>query len=209
MLSSGVLVVQHGVVLYCGASLPEQFAGAKVIEVDMLFPGFVDIHCHGYGGTQNVLTYWTKPGASLEYAARHCTTSILATLTLPGSGPCCMEEAVSGEEKSKEGCGESPLIDPEVASVLNDTVGKRLPGCCILEGIHLEGPVVADLGGLPQSEQDMALDRFRQLLDALPFLRMMTISPTMELRAVSGNIVTVVSTELSGFGHCTGRTAYL
>ena len=32
-------------------------------------------------------------------------------------------------------------------------IGKVLPGCAVCEGIHAEGPIVADYGGLPISER--------------------------------------------------------
>ena len=30
-------------------------------------------------------------------------------------------------------------------------MGKAFPGSAVLEGVHAEGPLVADLGGLPSS----------------------------------------------------------
>lgn len=43
-----------------------------------------------------------------------------------------------------------------------------------------QGPIVNDLGGLPPSHQDMSLTEFQSLLDSMPSLRMMTISPHLE-----------------------------
>ena len=48
-------------------------------------------------------------------------------------------------------------------------------------GIHAEGPIIATLGGLPQSDAHMPLDEFCKLLDALgPALRVMTIAPSVD-----------------------------
>jgi N-acetylglucosamine-6-phosphate deacetylase len=80
------------------------------------------------------------------------------------------------------------VLDDDVAAALVANVGVIRPGCAVLEGIHSEGPVVADLGGLPPSEQDMAISRFQRLCDRLdPMLRVMTISPSKEARPGSGS----------------------
>ena len=92
-------------------------------------------------------------------------------------------------------------------------VGKSFPGCAVLEGIHAEGPFVADVGGLPSAPsykvqgshnpmiltvylravlrmhyaptpQDMSLADFRKFVDSIPELRVMTISPSLEAARV-------------------------
>ena len=40
--------------------------------------------------------------------------------------------------------------------------------------------MVNDLGGLPPSQQDISLTEFHSLLDSMPSLRVMTISPHLE-----------------------------
>ena len=40
--------------------------------------------------------------------------------------------------------------------------------------------MVNDLGGLPPSHQDLTLTEFQSLLDSMPSLRMMTISPHLD-----------------------------
>ena len=38
----------------------------NIYETDYIIPGFVDIHNHGLGGTDDILDYWTNPGFPLE-----------------------------------------------------------------------------------------------------------------------------------------------
>lgn len=63
--------------------------------------------------------------------------------------------------------------------VLSDSCGKTGHGA-VLEGIHSEGPVVNDLGGLPPSHHNISLREFQSLLDSMPCLRTMTISPHLD-----------------------------
>lgn len=44
----------------------------------------------------------------------------------------------------------------------------------------LQGPIITDLGGLPGSYNEMTLDEFERLLDKMPHLKIMTISPHAE-----------------------------
>ena len=46
--------------------------------------------------------------------------------------------------------------------------------------LALQGPIVNDLGAMPPTKQDMSLTEFEKLLDAMPHLRVMTISPHLE-----------------------------
>jgi hypothetical protein len=195
--------------------------------------GFVDIHNHGVGGTDNVTTYWTNPQFTLHECAKRGTTSMLATLVVPAvtteralgssqssaSAPASAAPAASGgaggsgaggaggagagggggggastaatpaPPSDSSGCEScvcsvprAPLSDsddivpPQLASV----VGVVLDDCAVCEGVHAEGPIIADYGGLPLSETRMPLPRFRALLDRMPGLRVMTISPSVD-----------------------------
>lgn len=63
----------------------------------------------------------------------------------------------------------------------NPQSNKIRTGCCI--GIHAEGPVVADLGGLPPSEcQRLSIGEFEHLVKLMQpcGLRMMTIAPSID-----------------------------
>ena len=100
--------------------------------------GFVDIHNHGVGGgdgkAADVVEYWADPSVTCRRVVQAGTTSVFATLTFPG-GPGSKEEAQT----------------QAVVDALELVVGKAFPGSAVLEGIHAEGPLVADLGGLPSS----------------------------------------------------------
>ena len=125
-------------------------------------PGFVDIHNHGAGSSaSDIIEAWLNPQEVLTHMAHVGTTSCLATITLP---------SVSHE------------LNCRVLHVLSDTISKatRQQDAAVLRGIHLEGPVITTLGGLPESSKYVAQDEFLQLLDmAQPGLKMMTISPSL------------------------------
>ena len=46
--------------------------------------------------------------------------------------------------------------------------------------LPVQGPIVNDLGAMPPTKHDMPLSEFESLLDAMPQLRVMTISPHLE-----------------------------
>lgn len=46
----------------------------------------------------------------------------------------------------------------------------------------LQGPVVNDLGAMPRADNTMSLKDFEMLIDSIPRLKMMTISPHLEAR---------------------------
>ena len=60
-----------------------------------------------------------------------------------------------------------------IFDALSSRLGKVAPGSAVVEGIHAEGPVVADLGGLPPGEYTkMKPTRFEELVaDMLPALK--------------------------------------
>jgi len=63
---------------------------------------------------------------------------------------------------------------------LESHVGRIDGGGAVLEGIHSEGPIITDLGGLPGSYNEMTSDEFEQLLEKMGHLKIMTISPHAE-----------------------------
>eukprot|EP00301_Raphidiophrys_heterophryoidea_P017431 c2741_g1_i2.p1 GENE.c2741_g1_i2~~c2741_g1_i2.p1 ORF type:complete len:228 (-),score=46.11 c2741_g1_i2:746-1429(-) len=70
----------------------------------------------------------------------------------------------------------------QVAEALRNHIGGVIPNAAILEGVHAEGPLVSDLGGLPFQDKAMTLERFQQFVDSLPGLRMMTLSPGVDAK---------------------------
>lgn len=75
-----------------------------------------------------------------------------------------------------------PLGEKEdkILKILESHVGLIDGNGAVLEGIHSEGPIITDLGAMPQSYNDMTSDEFEQLLDKMPHLKVMTISPHAE-----------------------------
>ena len=86
--SPGVMVVSSGKVVWVGPAdkAPKTERGTtETISGDIVVPGFVDIHNHGYGGTDEVQSYWTVPEFTLQEVVKFGTTSMLASLTFPTS----------------------------------------------------------------------------------------------------------------------------
>jgi hypothetical protein len=124
-----------------------------------------DIHCHGLGGSEDVLDYWTNPAYTLSRLPKKGVTACLATLTFPGSDPLL--------QRSLKAC-----------RVVNRTIEEGSKLGALVYGIHAEGPIIATYGGLPNSDiisSKWSITSFRKLLDAIgKFLRVMTISPSLE-----------------------------
>ena len=51
--------------------------GGEEVVAEVIVPGFVDIHNHGVGGTDNVTTYWSNPQHTLRECGRQGTTSMM------------------------------------------------------------------------------------------------------------------------------------
>lgn len=43
--------------------------------------------------------------------------------------------------------------------------------------------MVNDYGGLPESDRDISLEEFERLIDSIPSLKLMTISPHIEAKS--------------------------
>lgn len=132
----------------------------NTIEGAFLLPGFVDIHNHGAGGAADVVEFWTNPEFSQRLLAKCGTLSTLASIIF----------------STKKGS-----VDAVIASV-EATVGKVLPDCCVIEGIHAEGPIISDYGGLPTTNTDLSLEEFKTLCATMPSMKIMTIAPSKEAR---------------------------
>lgn len=102
------------------------------------------------------------------------TTGCLATIVLP------KEPAPPGTER--------------LLAKLRTVIGRTDTGGAVLEGINAEviqlllifiiiiiqGPIVNDLGGLPDSDNEMDEAQFETLINRIPSLKLMTISPHLE-----------------------------
>ncbi|CAK0870319.1 unnamed protein product [Prorocentrum cordatum] len=212
LLEPGVAVVQNGL-LTCVASAgrgePAEVCaaianGAQVLETELLVPGFIDIHTHGIGGSDEIRDFWRHPEVTQSKVVRYGTTSLLATMIFPASGPSipAKNEVCAGTNaKAKlkfcgwcaadDGCvctvaGPRMAEDVlEIASTLKSIIGQVGHGA-VLEGIHAEGPIVESLGGLPLGDAEMSLNAFQKLLDLLgPALKIMTIAPSCEARSTT------------------------
>jgi N-acetylglucosamine-6-phosphate deacetylase len=135
----------------------------SIVDAPFVAPGFVDIHNHGAGGSEEVCDHWLHPEFSQKYFARCGTLSTLASVIFSQS--------------------RAEVVGKVVASI-EARVGKYFEDCCSIEGIHAEGPVINDRGGLPPANTNPTLDEFKALCASMPSMKIMTISPTME--ALSG-----------------------
>ncbi|XP_071501801.1 N-acetylglucosamine-6-phosphate deacetylase-like [Diadema antillarum] len=128
-------------------------------HAEIVTPGFVDIHHHGLGGADDLLEFWQHPEYTQKRLPKYGVTSFLASTVYP--------ENLEGGKVF------------ETLKILEDVVGKTDRGATC-EGIHAEGPIVNDFGGLPPGEQHMPQEKFERLLDAMPSCKMMTISPHVD-----------------------------
>ncbi|CBZ25843.1 N-acetylglucosamine-6-phosphate deacetylase-like protein [Leishmania mexicana MHOM/GT/2001/U1103] len=130
-------------------------------EAAFVLPGFVDIHNHGLGGASDVIGHWSNPEYSLKELARCGTLTTLASIIFSDSHKKLVTDCIDAIEKR---------------------VGSYTEDNCILGGIHAEGPVIHDRGGLPECKSEISLDDFKRLVNSMPSLRVMTISPHIEAR---------------------------
>ena len=131
----------------------------SIVDAPFVAPGFVDIHNHGAGGSEEVCDHWLHPEFSQRYFARCGTLSTLASIIFSKS----RAEVVKKVVESIEG-----------------RVGKYFDDCCTIEGIHAEGPVINDRGGLPPADTNPSIDEFKALCATMPSMKVMTISPSLE-----------------------------
>ena len=137
----------------------------EIIECDVLCPGLIDLHTHGVGGHQNVLWYYKNPQYTASRLPRFGTTSFLSTVVFSNES---MDDVISM-------CRHQ--LTPFIQQIDNNQNGA------ICEGIHCEGPIIADFGGLPNSDQTLKwdIDRFASFLDELgDAVKVMTISPSID-----------------------------
>jgi N-acetylglucosamine-6-phosphate deacetylase len=161
VLSGGYVLIRGDTIEDVVPTLGAHHARYTVIEEhagDFILAGFVDIHNHGTVGGEDVLEHWMYPEENLRHFARTGTTSVLASIIFSSKNEVLVDKVIEEVER---------------------TTGKVLPDCAILEGIHAEGPIIADYGGLPQAPE-MPLHEFTRLCSRMASMRVMTISPSKE-----------------------------
>lgn len=156
-----VYVNSNGNIAYVGSrkpSFPLVDAMAKEYSAGYVLPGMVDIHNHGLGGHDDVVGYWSNAEYSLQRLAKQGTTSCLATIVFKTG------DDISG-----------------LCNSISNVCGKTGLGC-VLRGIHAEGPIIATLGGLPDSSDfERGPGGFEDILTTIgPWLKIMTISPSID-----------------------------
>lgn len=155
---SGYVVIKDGKIVDICETLQISTEDTKILEGNWVTPGFVDLHNHGCGGGNAVEEYWLSD-YSTKTSIRYGTTSTLASL-------------IFSKEKVD--------LTNQLIEALKKKVGKVFPNQTIIEGIHAEGPVIRSKGALPDSETNINMDDFKEFVDSLPLLKVMTISPSLE-----------------------------
>lgn len=131
----------------------------EVVQTPWVIPGFVDIHNHGLGGCDEVCDHWLFPEFTQRRLAQCGTLSTLASVIFSST----RQYAVNAVLRSIE-----------------SRVGRPFSNCAVIEGIHAEGPIIQDRGGLPPVEAQLTLPRFQALCGRMPSMKVMTISPSQE-----------------------------
>lgn len=108
----------------------------KVLKCHLITPGFIDIHNHGLGDSKDATEYWINPQYTCGLLPSQGTTSTLATLTFPK---------------------ENPQLTRKIVQSIKEWMYHPLPRHASILGIHGEGPIVADLGGLVESKYNYFL----------------------------------------------------
>lgn len=165
-IRDGALLVEDGKVLAAGArkelSLP---AGAVEIDLgnQVIIPGFVDLHIHGAGGHDVMEASSESLAAVTKMAARHGTTTMLATTV-----------TASAEETQRSLAG----IARHIAGAAN-----REGGRAEIAGIHLEGPFISAVRRGVHPLEDIALpsvEKFESMCsDAGGYARILTLAPEL------------------------------
>lgn len=161
-LSEGVVyvTVQDDIIVAISNVKPD-ITRAQYVHTPLLAPGFCDIHTHGLGGADDVIAFWTNPEHTQRLLPRYGTTSFIAS-TVCACGGAAATVTAQAYDALKAQCG-------------------KLGFGAVLEGIHSEGPIVADFGALPPSHQHMSTAEFTDLVSLLsPHLKIMTIAPSLE-----------------------------
>jgi len=164
VLRPGWVRIQGDRIVGVGAGVPDEPVDVALGDA-VLAPGFVDVHCHGGGGS----SFGTDVVGSTDAAATHLahgTTSLLASLVT----------------------GSAERMRDEVAALADLVVDG------ILDGIHLEGPwlAVSQCGAHDPALLRPPVPAEVDALAGHPAVRMVTIAPELPgaldaVRRVSGH----------------------
>jgi N-acetylglucosamine-6-phosphate deacetylase len=156
-LSAAYVVIKNGIIVSVGESLPTDIpSSTPIIEGNWIAPGFVDLHNHGCGGMNKVEEYWLSDYSATNHI-KYGTTSTLASLTF----------------------SENTELTKSILESLNNRIGKVIPNQTVIEGIHAEGPLIRSRGALPPCK-DLSDEEFKEFVDSMPMMKVMTISPSLE-----------------------------
>eukprot|EP01083_Nonionella_stella_P118879 355027_1 len=178
IIHSGYLLIRNHIIHEVGQTthdtklLYNEQSNCTIMHCDILCPGLIDMHTHGIGGHHNVLWYYTNPQYTASKLAKFGTTSFLATVVFSND---CMDDVIS-----------------MCANPLSRFINKNHsnPNGAICEGIHCEGPIIADFGGLPDSSDSNRwnMAEFERFVDSLNNegkhhnVKVMTISPSIDYK---------------------------
>lgn len=99
-------------------------SGTPTLVIDLVVPGFVDIHTHGRGGTApDMADCWLDPAATTRVLPAMATTSVLASVVF-----CCGD--IDGKLERA-----GPIY-----TALSTAIGRTGDGA-VIEGVHAEGHV--------------------------------------------------------------------
>ena len=73
-----VVIDQHGMIDAVLSSEPDETTA--ILQADIVTPGFIDLHNHGIGGSNEIAEYWLYPEYTTTRLAQHGVTSMLATM---------------------------------------------------------------------------------------------------------------------------------
>eukprot|EP00939_MAST-03C_sp_MAST-3C-sp1_P003745 g3745.t1 len=166
-------------------------------DVYWIVPGLIDIHNHGFGHStkSDVLDYWTEPNYTTTRLPKYGVTGVLPTLTFPSRRSELLQktyDAIEAIEARIRTEHEGSTTQHTTATTTTarptcktrthfDTFRRRF-GARVL-GIHGEGPIIRTYGGLPDSgdiSKRWSFKKFKTLLDRMPSLKIMTMSPSLE-----------------------------
>ena len=143
------------------------------------------------GGADDVINFWSNPGNRVPFVTIYNILLLLLEYTLSrlpmGGTTGCLATIVLPKEPAPPGT-------ERLLEKLRTVIGRTDTGGAVLEGINAEviqlllifiiiiiqGPIVNDLGGLPDSDNEMDEAQFETLINRIPSLKLMTISPHLE-----------------------------